>query len=568
MYRKIKTKELLHFTVILLLILAVFAPYLKTGITLTDEVELRATSKIGYVYAVKHIIQSAIQQGRITNSLPFILFAIPSFFSSNTIIFRGCAVIVILINFYVFGYFVSRCLKKEKIGELVFILLVLFIPFSFEHSMPNGFVAFLVMPGTCLFVSLLFFLKYLESTKKRFIIISAILLFVALCSYELFIMFTPLYLVILISQRTDKNARVKSNILKLGVPFFTTILYLLCYVVQSKIFPSNYDGNKLADFSLVKTINVASQLIKTGIPGYYLFNDRYQYAFGIYTGFIQENQTTGVKFLNYFFSNIMDLRLAVIGICGAVSLYFCFLNIEKESICRYNTKNQYVKNDLLKKVSPILIIICMEIIIVIPNSISKMYQENVGSDKGFIALPVSYYEYLGIVILIAYLLYLFCHNSKKILIRIIIILITSFAMIVQCLGGVILDSYSKQYIKYTSVEKMLGTEVIENNITNQEVFAKDLYSILAQRPTYWEMTTKAFYQYNSHFNTNDDEDYLYRIEWPFQTYFVFITPTNCYAIFSEQITEPTLVELDEGNQYICESNSGYFDNGMYVCALE
>ena len=56
-------------------VIIVFAPSIKAGICLVDEVELRLNNVKGYWHACKIFIEEAQYQGRATNAIPFILFS-------------------------------------------------------------------------------------------------------------------------------------------------------------------------------------------------------------------------------------------------------------------------------------------------------------------------------------------------------------------------------------------------------------------------------------------------------------------------------------------------------------
>ena len=152
-----------------------------------------------------------------------------------------------------------------------------FLPISFENTAPNAFCTLFNFPFAFLLLSYIFFLDYIDNKNISKIFISMILLFVAEMCYEAFIALTPLYLFILLYRMNIKQ-EFKKIVVYLSIPFFTSCLYLVTYILCSKIYVSNYAGNQLGISDIKGSIAIIGHLFKAAIPGFFIWgSDKYRF---------------------------------------------------------------------------------------------------------------------------------------------------------------------------------------------------------------------------------------------------------------------------------------------------
>jgi len=127
------------------------------------------------------------------------------------------------------------------------------------------------------FLSTLLFIKSQQNNaSKIYIYASAALYLKVLLSYELFILYLPLY--VLLSLKKEKNLK-KS--LRDCLPFFCTIaIFLLIYLGFQLFKTTNYPGATIGDLSQFKRIaQVIWQFSISSLPTYFFFNSHYQDLF-------------------------------------------------------------------------------------------------------------------------------------------------------------------------------------------------------------------------------------------------------------------------------------------------
>lgn len=527
-----------------ILIIAIFAPSIKAGIVLTDEIELRLNNVKGYLEAGKVIIGEAKGQGRITNAIPFILFSNIAFRFKTTFFFRSMSALIIVLIFYLTCRLIYKITENKAYSKFLFIFLMICLPFTFEHTIPNGFVAFLGMPFVMILISLICFINLLQTGRKGLYFGLCVCLFIALLSYEAFIMYTPLYLFIALYY---KKKKIKETITCLLPPVSVSVLYLSIYALQRVMLPSNYAGSTLGFKSLKDSIIIIINLFKTGIPGYFCWTEKYQYAY------YSENiiRPSGLGKLKYFLENGMTLRLFII----VVLIFWLLYSIwrDKEGVAR-----------LKNRLGLIVIAVVYMILPSVPISISSGYQGRVNKDA-FMALPVSYYIYIaGCIAVTAVLWSIFAQKGRFIGLGGIILSCILILFPIQLVNEMVLKIERENWKRYLYVEKMLGTEVAKSFLENQDVYAGDLYSVVAERYMYLELITDALYDYRTNFcNQNQKNTATVTIAWENYEYFILENETD-RKILSKFPLEACIIRDTEGNAELVNAVNGNYDNGLYV----
>lgn len=528
----------------IILAIAIFAPSIKAGIVLTDEIELRLNNVKGFWEASRVIIGEAAGQGRITNAIPFILFSNIAFRLKTTFFFRSMSALIVILIFYLACRLVCQITENKAYSKFLFLFLLICLPFTFEHTIPNGFVAFLGMPFALILISLICFVKILQTGRKGLYFWVCSCLFVALLSYEAFIMYTPLYLFVALYY---KKKRIKETIASLWPPASVGVLYLIIYVLQRKVLPSNYAGSTIEFKSLKDSMAIIINLFKTGIPGYFCWTEKYQYTY------YRENilRPTGLGKFKYFLENGMTFRLFIIFILLFLLLYGIWRG--KEGVVRLRNRWGLFAAAIAYMILPSL-----------PISVSSGYQGKVNEDA-FMALPVSFYIYIaGCVAVTAILWSVFARKDTWIGLGCLALACILFLFPIQLVNERVLKIEGENWKQYLYVEQMLSTQTARSLIENQNVYAEDLYTVVATRYMYLGLITDALYNYQSNFCHQSQKDAAtVTITWENQEYFMIENETD-RRILSKKPLETCIIRDREGDAELVNAVNGNYDNGFYV----
>ena len=154
---------------LVILIIIVCYPMIQQGIMCNDELMLRLWSQQGMTSFFKTtIINENISNGRILGVIGNLKFI--SYISDNKYIFRTIGVLVLLSALGLFGYIIYRMSKKIVFSFGITIIALIFIPITFELSVPNAYMIVCLQPLILLELSIISWIDYLKKKKKRNVI--------------------------------------------------------------------------------------------------------------------------------------------------------------------------------------------------------------------------------------------------------------------------------------------------------------------------------------------------------------------------------------------------------------
>lgn len=445
-----------------ILIILIAAPMMIQGIIINDELQSRFWSMQGFKSFFIHYFNEWQKQGRLIMAVPATVSMYLSFITCNREIFRLFSIIGILLNVILFGMLLYKLFRNRLFSIFTGISFLVFLPITFEHAAPNAFVNLFSIPFSFLLISLILFINYLEKGGKGSAIISCVLLFMALSGYEMFIMFTPLYFLLILHIIPRSDISFKNLFSKLVWPAMTSSFYLIIYFLLRKLMHSSYEGNQIY-FTIHGFLDIVKQLFKSSIPGYFLFNRKYEYLFNVYS-------SGGYKLLN------MRIILILIFYAGIL------IDIFKSGLSIRN-KNQSFWYDVVVVLSGIVFTIIPTFL----NAISKMYQQNVNAEN-FIALPVTYFNYFFMIFTICYAIWQIIKKiNRKSIYGLVIILLSVYCIPIQAMNDTFSRIQSKDYDRMITIEQFLGTNVMKN-LNNNSILSSDLYiqkNALSINEGYW-----------------------------------------------------------------------------------
>lgn len=445
----------------LLFLLTFSLPILKLGIMHNDELMSRFWSMNGFKKFYMHYFNEQLQKGRALSCfiIPFTMYL--GFIGKSTYMFKFFQSLSIIICAITFGVAIYKILKNKKVAIFSIMLFLGFLPITFEPTVPSVFVTFYNVSVFLLLISLMLYNNYLETAKLRSLIFSMIILFFVELSYEAFVTYVPLYLLLYLYRKGIKNLfkDIKGWIL----PILVGITYLVLYIIASKVFPSNYDGNKIDKINLLTSFNIIYYIARYSLPGCYIFSDKYNYLYNV-----------------YYRVNLIDIiRTIIMTLIFGLGIIVIFIKN------KYNSKikeEAYDKKSILKVV---FFGICAIVLPILPISVATMYQK---MDIGIItvALPVTFFSYFGAILIYSFLIYFLIERfdlAKYLVIPILLLGIIK----VQNMNNVISIEANNNYNRLLKMESFVESDFFEeNNI--KEIYAPDLFitkNTLAIHDGYW-----------------------------------------------------------------------------------
>lgn len=456
-----------------LFVLSISIIYIKTGISHNDELQSRFWGMLGFSNLIKHYKEGSIAQGRFLAMIPYCISFFINFFNSNYFIYKTISFAIILLDVILFSHILWILIKDEFFSLLFCILFLLSLMIFPDNTIPNVFVGFMGISLAIFFCSILCFIDYLIQQKKNSLIISCCCLFYVLCSYEVYLTLTPLYLACALFFQKDYEiktlVKIKNAFTKIIFPFATSVIYLFLYVISSKLFPSNYDGNHIAITSLKEPIRIIIHLLKVSLPGGLVLTNSYHYLSQLF------NPLAGKPLLSQVIYFSTTSTWLIIMCCAWI--------IQKK--CMNNDKTTFFSSSSFIKC--ILFAFIFSILPSIPISISKMYQNNIG-EKGFLTLPVTYISKFATVSALTVTVYYTTKklNSRFCFIFVNILLLFYFGNI-QMKNIFFGNELFKQYNRLTNIEKLFDTEEIKK-LNGKNILCPDLYETrhkLSVHDGYW-----------------------------------------------------------------------------------
>lgn len=366
----------------IILIIIVGNSFLQQGIMCNDELLLRLYGQRGVrAFFRTTVITEGISKGRILGTIGN--FKVLSFISDNRYIFRAIDILVILSAIVLFSYLIYRLFGNFEFSFLLGVLILIFIPVTFEFASPNAFVIVCFEPMILLILSLLQYIKYLEYDKRKNLIISLLFFIWAMFLYEFMITYVFIYLAIYFIKKLDCKFEIRKMIQSWIPIVFAAVLYLILYIGQGYIFPTQYSGTQLGTSSIKAIFDVVKMLMISAIPGYYtFFNDKHKYLFGLYNG-------GGIGL-----DNIIAPTLIIFCISLFVILYKIFKD-QNDALSNVNRK---------KTIYIVMCSFCYWFLPALPNGVSLMYQGHV-TPESFTSLPVSIYLYFSFMFMVTFILW-------------------------------------------------------------------------------------------------------------------------------------------------------------------
>ncbi len=543
---QIATRHKVLFVCISAILVLFGIPLSRTGIIINDELQARCLAMKGFLNFYESEFLSWIAQGRLLaapiNSFTKYLSFIGV--NSETTVFRIGTICILIFTIFSFGFFICKVLNDRYLAGIAALLALSCMPIAFEHCPPNAFVGFLSVPLSLVFISAACYSDYIETEKKSKAIVAMTLFFVSMMSYEAFVTFTILYFMIVFGK---KGIRVlKGNYKFYLIPFITTILFLTCYIVSGKILPSSYHGNQVGFDSIIGPITILANLFLVSIPGFFVMFPKYQYF----------------KMLYFDLNPIDYVRIVLFTLAFAIILKYL---ISKAN----NSESTDAANNIYKKIYIFLCGLCYMILPGIPNSISYMYQGNVGPNGGFLALPVTYFEYFAAIFVVSFAVRLLCKIAGKKFNIIIIFMLCILVANIQQMNDIFSKEQHKNFVRLIEIEKFLQTNTV-NELPAGKYVAEDLFSqknLLAIHDGYWTNYCNSILGEQIQIVPESDGSEIGYIYYD-EDNFTVVTTQNVYVLSRDKEYTTKAVQITKGNYILFDFINEIHDKNFYVYRME
>ena len=442
----------------IVLIICVGYPILKCGIMHNDELMSRLWSLQGFPTFYLHYFHEQIEKGRALSSFIIPLTQYLGFIGQKSYQFRIMQIISIFCCLAFMCNFLKRIFADKKMILLYALLFISFLQISFEPTVPNVFVTFYNISICALLFSFTLYVDYLDTGNTKKLLLSSIIFFIVELTYESFLTYTPLFALMYIYKKGFKN--LFKDLKALIMPISVGILYLVLYIICSRIFPSNYTGNQIASINIFKSLNIIGNLGFYSFPGSYLISDKYQFLFRHYLSF-----------------NIIDIVRLCLFLIPFIIIFFV-------SVAKDNDNS--IKTNILKEFSLVLIGMVALILPLIPISVASMYQQmEIG--KVTFGLPVSFFSYFA-AIFICTIVISFISKRFKTGKYIIFIALLILVVGVQSMNSTFSREAKKDFARIEYIERFLSSG-IENSLEDKNIYSTDLF-----------ICKNALFVHNDHWN--------------------------------------------------------------------
>ena len=543
-------------------------PILRQGVMLNDDLRYRLIRRSGFLSVVKTWAETEFGSGRFLRGMSAINGAF-NFITENTAINRWIQVFILLLSIYFFGKLIKELTNSKKIAYITMAFIVIFLPVTVEHAVPNAFIGLCCIPIMCLCISLTFWCRYLEKEEKKFGHIALLMWVLALLGYEYIVTYTPLYALLYFLKRDKSKRRMIDWIKQSFFPCFIGVLYLVGTFALQKMVGGDYSGSTIEFVSIASTLKIIETLVLSSLPGYFLTNEKYQYLIYLFTGekyknllnvlkepsLVVENSLIKREMVDFGIEYILNPRAIILALITCLILFLLF-RIEKP----------VRKKAHLQMICTIFFTGCYIVIPILPNSIAKLYQGTV-SDTSFTSLPVSSVVYFTICFLLSYCFCLLVDyfRRNKVFILVISILLSILMFFIQCENDVISKEQEKNYLRLVKIEKLFETDYFKN-MDNSIIYSQDIFetrNLLAIHDSYWNDYAKAL-GLNVEIQKEKTTEVDYKLYFTDDNYFSIVGQEEIVVLSLEKLPDYFKLQVDDHEYHLAVAEDYSYDSG-FLC---
>ncbi len=459
--------NLLKLSLLMIGIVAVF-PLMKVGFVTNDDLQLslkaRQTGVLGYmghIYWVLKLGGRANFANLLWHYLPYVF--------KNFIYYKIVALGSIVSTVILLAYFMGRLFGSEDI--FYFSLLAGFVGLqnSWECTPLVSFPGIFSFPLICLLLSFIFFLEFTRG-RKGLLIPAAGCYLLALFSYEVYILYCPVFFLISWFGAGQKPALAR---LKPALPFiFAGLFYLSVYALFRHHFGSHYAGvqaqSRLNIASAMKTL---WQFSVSSLPSYFIWDRKYRWLFEV---LYNENAYSGLRGFTFL---RLESAWAVKSLLVAV---VCFLILRRTGPFHAGKLRFSILLGVIYFFLPTALF-----------AITEHYQDTV--KHGTIGIQGSYFSFLAFIYCFVPAVVLIKQKMKRKALKYAFVMSTALLMaglsiLIDNSNGYIAKYQKMSDMKWQAVDRFLQSEEFRSVPDGSVIYAPSLWTIIGSvgiHDSYW-----------------------------------------------------------------------------------
>ncbi|MDD4148415.1 MAG: hypothetical protein PHE33_00125, partial [Bacteroidales bacterium] len=387
----------------ILTLIITIAPFFSIGFTTADDLAHYMTLNRHGVFQEAWI--NSKSQGRfyfiVTNPMNAL-----AYIGDNFLLTKIIQHVSLLLSYSLFSVLIKKLFKSKELALVMFLLLIMATPASGNLHLP--FIAYpfyFTFSFSVLISSCLLFIKYTETQKYKYVVFSAIVLFIAILFYEAYLVFLLFFCLFIFYRNLSSLKSLKTllrnkTFYKEVIPIISAaILYVLLYFSFRIIFATEADlyvGSTFArSFNFANYLTLIINLTKTVLP-----NNIYNLSQDL----IINNSLSPSGHINNIWQILRNSTL--LSILNTIIQMFLFVFIA----LRIN-KNISYKRILLGILIAFLFTISAHSVLGLSEKYNVFEYHRI---KGYVT---SYYSYFGVwlfLLLLSYLIIKLTHKIKYI----------------------------------------------------------------------------------------------------------------------------------------------------------
>ncbi|MDY0141535.1 MAG: hypothetical protein RBR97_06550 [Bacteroidales bacterium] len=464
---KINNEKLFIYLLFSLTIIISLAPFFNIGFTTADDLENYMTLKRQVLFSDAQTYSKVA--GRFYFIITKPLYSLP-YIGDNFLLTKIIQNFSLLLSYSLFSILIKKLFKSKELALALFLLLVMATSASANYYIP--FIAYpfyFTFSFSILICSFLLFIKYTETQKYKYVIFSAIVLFIAILFYETYLIFLVFFCFFIFFKNLSSSKSLikllKSNTFyKELIPIVSAaVLYVLLYFGFRLIFLSEteiYHGSSFAkNFDFANYLSIITKLTKTILPTnlYYLSQD-----------IIIQNSLSPTGHINNFWHVLQNSNLLTI--INTIIQLFLFVFIA----LRFDEKISY-KKILIGILVAFLFTISAHSILGLSEKYNAIESATI---KGYVT---SYYSYFGvwlIILLMSYLLIKLTHKIKYIKYAVIVVLslgIGYVSIITSYSNDHLSRGWEKSQLRFTLLDELLIEGTFNNIDDGSIIYTPEMY---------------------------------------------------------------------------------------------
>lgn len=268
-----RTERRLLLALLALVAVKALFPLLQVGYVTNDDIKLSAASMDRGPLGVAAVLWGFTRRDGRLDIFQMASWYLPFAFDSFAY-FKAVSVAAILADVLLFAAFARSVLGSGRAFFLALLFALVGLQNSWEHCALVAFPGLFTITLAYLLGSFLAFQGYLRRGRLRWALVSAALYTLAVCSYEMYVLYAPVFVGLAILDGRAPLRALRSTLFHgLGLA-----AYLAAWLTSHAFRLVDYAGVTLArGLELGRVLEVVWQFSISSLPGYFYFSPKYRF---------------------------------------------------------------------------------------------------------------------------------------------------------------------------------------------------------------------------------------------------------------------------------------------------